>query len=224
MAIYKGTQEVNALHIGGHDIRFAFMNNHLVFGKLVEGVDFVRADWLVVPYTSNDANTLPIESNNFNYKYKFYSFGNIGGVWTTNNKYTYYPNVGQNGIWGLDERKVVYYGKSYKLNTEISINCNANGIIMDGELMPNYGSSPYFDHLLITCYTSTGKFALSAVTVDGVERYIPCRLLRPIPTTLDANGIARDAGECGMWDKVGNKFYGNVANGGSFTVENGATT
>ena len=47
----------------------------------------------------------------------------------------------------------------------------------------------------------------------------PCRLLRPIPASLDANGIARDAGECGMWDKVGNKFYGNVASTGKFTVE-----
>jgi hypothetical protein len=47
----------------------------------------------------------------------------------------------------------------------------------------------------------------------------PCRLLRPIPATLDANGIARDAGECGMWDKVSNKFYGNVASTGRFTVE-----
>lgn len=37
---------------------------------------------------------------------------------------------------------------------------------------------------------------------------------------MDANGIARQAGECGMWDKVGNQFYGNVATSGRFTVLN----
>jgi hypothetical protein len=46
----------------------------------------------------------------------------------------------------------------------------------------------------------------------------PCRLVRPIPATLDANGIARNADECGMYDLVNGLFDGNVANDGTFTV------
>ena len=79
------------------------------------------------------------------------------------------------------------------------------------------------------------KCALFTSFTDSVHKYkgnvayfrilgklslVPCRLLRSIPAALDANGIARDAGECGMWDKVGNKFYGNVASTGRFTVLN----
>jgi hypothetical protein len=48
----------------------------------------------------------------------------------------------------------------------------------------------------------------------------PVRLLRPLPAYMDANGKPRAAGECGMWDKVSDKFYGNVASSGRFTVLN----
>lgn len=187
--------------------------------NLAEGVDYEVHQWLVIQYLGGEQATLPIQSNDFNYKYKFYSFGNIGGILTTNNDYIYYSHVGSNGIWGKSERNSVYRGKFYELNKEISINCDANGITMDGELMPNYGSSPYFDNLKIYCYGSTtAKYALSSVTVDGIERYIPVKLLKSIPSKYDANGIARQAGECGMYDTVNDLFYGNVASSGNFSV------
>ena len=49
---------------------------------------------------------------------------------------------------------------------------------------------------------------------------IPCKLLKPVPKWLDANGIRRQVGECGMIDLVSGKFYGNVNSVGTFTVEN----
>lgn len=52
------------------------------------------------------------------------------------------------------------------------------------------------------------------------HNFIPCQLIKSIPATLDANNIARSAGECGMIDLISGKFYGNVANSGTFTVEN----
>jgi hypothetical protein len=58
----------------------------------------------------------------------------------------------------------------------------------------------------------------SAISVNGSIRYTPCHLLRSIPAELDANGIARQAGECGMYDTVNDKFYGNVASSGTFSV------
>jgi hypothetical protein len=57
------------------------------------------------------------------------------------------------------------------------------------------------------------------VTTDRLN-LSPARLLRPLPAYMDANGKPRAAGECGMWDKVSNKFYGNVATSGRFTVLN----
>lgn len=184
---------------------------------LIEGVDYEVHDWLVIQHqTESTQATLPIQSNNFNYKYKFYEFGNVGGP-ATNNNYIYYSKYGKNAIWGNPEQSDVYVGKSYELNTEININCDTNGITMDGELMPNYDSSPYFSNLFIYC-KRRGKYASSAITVDGIDRYIPVKLLKSIPSVYDANGIARNAGECGMYDTVNDKFYGNVASSGTFTV------
>ena len=54
----------------------------------------------------------------------------------------------------------------------------------------------------------------------GNLNFTPCQLLRGIPASLDANGKARQAGECGMIDSISGKFYGNVAASGSFTVSN----
>ena len=65
-----------------------------------------------------------------------------------------------------------------------------------------------------------GDIAYFIICSSNVEviNLTPCRLLRPIPATLDGNGIARNAGECGMFDAVSGKFYGNVAATGNFTV------
>jgi hypothetical protein len=53
-----------------------------------------------------------------------------------------------------------------------------------------------------------------------ITHLIPCKLLKPVPKWLDANGIRRQVGECGMIDLVSGKFYGNVNSVGTFTVEN----
>jgi len=87
----------------------------------------------------------------------------------------------------------------------------------------NYNSA--FPIFLFSCNNngnSTAPFIgkIGKMEMGNILHLVPCRLLRPIPATLDANGIARDAGECGMWDKVSNKFYGNVATSGRFTVLN----
>lgn len=64
----------------------------------------------------------------------------------------------------------------------------------------------------------TGSIS-SVTTEEGVDILVPCQLLKSIPATLDANNIARSAGECGMYDSISGKFYGNVASSGTFTVE-----
>ena len=203
----------------------------LVSGKFYGNVNSVgtftvenyyeRKQWLIIPYTQNDANALPIKSNNFNYRYIIYSVGNIAGLWTKNTKYAYYPNSIKCGIWGQNESTVVHMNSnSIPLATPFDVECNSDGITMNGELMPNYGSSPYFDRLCIYCYTSTGKYALSKITVDDSIRYIPCTLSIDLPASMDANNIARKKGTSGMWDLVSDRFYGNVASSGTFKAVN----
>jgi len=60
-------------------------------------------------------------------------------------------------------------------------------------------------------------FKITDTSSNVKMHLIPCRLLRPIPAALDANGIARNAEECGMYNLVNGLFYGNVGSG-SFTV------
>lgn len=57
--------------------------------------------------------------------------------------------------------------------------------------------------------------------IDGIN-YYPVRLLHSIPADYDYNGIARNAGDCGLINSKTGKFYGSTssANYGYFTVEN----
>jgi len=47
---------------------------------------------------------------------------------------------------------------------------------------------------------------------------VPCTLLSDIDSSHAGDSQAHLAGENGMWDKVGKKFYGNYNNSGSFSV------
>lgn len=69
-------------------------------------------------------------------------------------------------------------------------------------------------------YAEAGKITIGNFKIDSLINLNPCQLLQDIPSTLDNNGKARVAGECGMYDSVSGKFFGNVASTGSFTVSN----
>lgn len=69
--------------------------------------------------------------------------------------------------------------------------------------------------------TETGLNVLKLMNVKiNDHNFIPCKLKCSIPRNLDAQYKERHAGECGMVDLISGKFYGNVANSGTFTVEN----
>ena len=51
-----------------------------------------------------------------------------------------------------------------------------------------------------------------------VMNLVPCTLLADIPGTAAWDGETHNAGENGLWDKVGKKFYGNTLATGAFTV------
>ena len=48
----------------------------------------------------------------------------------------------------------------------------------------------------------------------------PIQLTSSIPAYLASDNLPHSAGECGMWDSVSEKFYGNANTSGKFSVEN----
>lgn len=50
--------------------------------------------------------------------------------------------------------------------------------------------------------------------------FTPLVLTSDIPPYLASDNLPHSAGECGMWDSIGEKFYGNANTAGEFTVEN----
>lgn len=96
--------------------------------------------------------------------------------------------------------------------------CERNGSKITGHRMETYWNTD------VPLRIYVGKMNLleeyNAATNTSVTSLTPCQLLRNIPSTLDNNGKARVAGECGMYDSVSGKFFGNVASTGSFTVSN----
>jgi hypothetical protein len=119
-----------------------------------------------------------------------------------------------------------FYTTPFSSTTSVSIIYNGDTTIFNVNLNEEYLEYEASNDLILL-NTNDTRYCMKANVANFkvirsstiIRNLIPCRLIRPIPATLDANGIARDAGECGMWDKVSNKFYGNVASTGRFTVE-----
>ena len=249
MAIYKGNKEVKALHLGGQDIRFAFMGNHLVFGKLVEGDDFVRAEWLcgrngayintMHPLSVfEDAfeirariadNTAPNPDGGENDLFGFMSDDGRRCVcfYARNNGRLFfaYCNILSGGNQIYFENKNDFSAKMVADNSNFTVVCDGVSTSATVGTFQGYERANIALFQLTTIKSSNyfhGDIAYFRITdptftIDRVNM-TPCRLLRPIPATMDGNGIARNAGECGMYNSVNGLFYGNVASSGSFTV------
>ena len=196
--------------------------------NLAEGVDYEVHQWLRIDVNtmqSTQMMTLPINSYQFSFKRKWLrqSTYAIHSLYFAVEGYAYFTNQNiKMLIWdGANATHIYNSGTKFNLGDTITINCNAENYNFDGISMPIYGVCGL---IALDCSVddkSVGAdiaFSTSSVTVDGIERYIPVKLLRSIPSKYDANGIARQAGECGMYDTVNDKFYGNVASSGSFTV------
>ena len=175
--------------------------------------------WLRVtlPYGNNVYTYVPINSDNFEFTTIIESGSNLGHFAT--NHYCYYTNWDTNkdiSIWNTLDRvteNIIDVGSSTLVFESSATDFKVNGISIT-----KYG----FPVKNLIYYSKSADLSklISSITVDGSVRYVPCKLLQSIPAILDGNGIARSAGECGMWDKVNDKFYGNVASDGSFTVSN----
>lgn len=57
---------------------------------------------------------------------------------------------------------------------------------------------------------------------NGISRLFltPLVLTSSLPAYLASDNLPHSAGECGMWDSINEKFYGNANSTGAFSVEN----
>jgi hypothetical protein len=202
---------------------------------LREGVDYEGYDWLKADIPiSTTMMSLPINSKNFEFQRNFIQLMNSSYFFTgssSNNSYAYFitdtldMNDLRPQIWN-GESNIVVYTSSSKLGLGIhTITANDNGITISSATntatLPWYGNEA--NVVIFNNANNVNKKTIhltSSIKVDGVTRYVPCQLLKPIPASLDANNRARSAGECGMYDSISGKFFGNVASTGSFTVVN----
>ena len=217
--MYYNGKKVRNLYYNGKCITRLALGKEMT--RLVEGDDFVRAEWLKVSVSTRvDIAALPVNSPNLYFKHKHISGINYHYFRTTGEgvdyDYYYASDTARCSIWNLSDKTSVYINRDIT-EDEIVIDCNLSNRYFNGYDIPIYGST--IKQVSIISRDQNGfEGLISSITVDGVERYIPCRLLRPIPASLDANGIARNADECGMYNSVNGLFYGNVASSGTFTV------
>ena len=214
MAMYYNVKKVRNLYFNGKCITRLALGKEMT--RLVEGDDFVRAEWLKAQSTTYaDMASLPISSYNVSFRVK----------WIRGQNYTYFNTDGYRyyrphdsyafAIWNVKEGNVSYFNPNIGYS-DVYFDITSNSCTINGIDVPKYGF-PISDVWIRANHADGFAVLYSSITVDGIERYIPCRLLHPIPATLDGNGIARNADECGMYNSVNGLFYGNVGSG-SFSV------
>jgi len=197
---------------------------HVVYfgGQRCVGFEKVyeRKQWLIAEIPKGTYMLyLPVNSSSFEFKCKFFTPSNCGYFSTEG--YSYYKDSGaaamkiwsSSGTYGWESQTKVSDGDL------IEIISSPSETTINGESVPQK-NFPITDIKIYQATNATRQAIkhISSITVDGIERYIPVKLLRSIPSKYDANGIARNAGECGMYDTVNDLFYGNVASSGTFSV------
>jgi len=187
--------------------------------NLAEGVDYEVHDWLVADIPIGIAMmSLPINSSTFNCTIEHTGArANLQHLYS--NGYIYYTessNMDIISVWDVNGVNTLF---STSVGSLMTIESNEEYFKVNNISITKYGF-PILRMVIQSAHNSNNASTTktSKISVDGIESYIPVKLLRSIPSKYDANGIARQAGECGMYDTVNDKFYGNVASSGTFTV------
>lgn len=69
---------------------------------------------------------------------------------------------------------------------------------------------------MINQYNTAGRY----IEISKVNSLTPIQLTSDLPAYLASDNLPHAAGECGMWDSISEKFYGNANSSGEFSVEN----
>ena len=145
-------------------------------------------------------------------------------LFETVDNYRYYITVGTLlvpvvGIWNITTfTNVDAVNVGLQENELFNITSSESSLVINGIDVQKNGFP--ISAIVFRCGGSYGNVVteISSIFVNGIERYIPCTLTMDLPASMDANNIARTKGTSGMWDLVSDKFYGNVASRGTFSV------
>lgn len=248
MGLYYNRRKVRNLYYNGKCITRLALGKEMT--RLVEGDDFVRAEWLCGrngAYINTLHKLVPCddvfechfkwdgETTNPNGKTQgvfgcyFYQGTNswmraaiaYDLFYINYFKLVNWDTIPINGVYDVEIKSLMSSSDSgnysFTLNGETRefsnnglANIETNADVLLFENIANNGT--YFQGDIAYFRITDPTFSIDRVNMT------PCRLLRPIPAALDGNGIARNAGECGMFDAVSGKFYGNMNTNGKFTV------
>lgn len=230
MGLYYNEHKVRNLYYNGKCITRLALGKEMT--RLVEGDDFVRAEWLVgdgeayINTTHNTNEVLEYETSVSNLTFgKCLFWFRIGGY--AENKSVMIAATDNTTYKGLRVANVSSEARLSQFESDnVVVSTDSNSIYINGIQYPCIKSDDasmiirLFYSLYNDATSDSVKCAYFRLLSNNsiVQNLTPCRLLRPIPAALDANGIARNADECGMYNSVNGLFYGNVANGGAFTV------
>lgn len=185
---------------------------------------YERKEWLKVQTTTQTGTYLTLSlgtSMNFNFKRVWLS--DFLNTWYFSTPgYVYYTdNHRLIAIWDSANAVSVNSGDTSTINVgdTITIDSTPDLLLINGKTINRYN---YTSGIVHWCNAVAKEITslTSSIIVDEAERYIPCTLTMDLPASMDANNIARTKGTSGMWDLVSDKFYGNVANSGTFKAVN----
>lgn len=248
--MYYNGKKVRNLYYNGKYITRLALGKEMT--RLVEGDDFVRAEWLCgrngayintnyypvvgtdifsvhfrydgtlrnpdggeqdafgVNYTISDKNNF-IRSFVNSSNYLSCSYYEYAGSWPTTGEYSKEWDIANLMIDGSDFKYVANRTDYSFANNGIQQQTSPFSLFVFKNNDNVYNQNCYL-------HGDISSFKITDTSSNTKMHLIPCRLLCPIPASLDGNGIARNADECGMYNLVNGLFYGNVASSGSFTV------
>ena len=243
MAMYYNGKKVRNLYYTGTCITRLTLGKEMT--RLVEGDDFVRAEWLKGDGTAyidtlhlaNEGLEWETHVSNLSFK-KHFVWNRVSRM--ENPAISLYHSVATNGVVCVQNNYTNSIELQNQTNYDYIVATNSNGAVINGVQYIRQSRSENISNKSIKLfYCDIDEDGKRYVIIDNggnsqdvkcayfrfidadgttIQNLVPCRLLRPIPSTLDANGIARNASDCGMFDVVSGKFYGNVASSGTFTV------
>lgn len=133
------------------------------------------------------------------------------------------------GIFWSDRRHTDSTGNrcSLPLSSNIELeNVNSPTSIVIGDSVFKINTQPSINTKNIFLFWLNGENPYDKF--DGAIQYFkidklsltPLVLTSSLPAYLSSDNLPHAAGECGMWDSVNEKFYGNANTSGAFSVEN----
>lgn len=206
---------------------------------LIEGEDYEKYHWLEGDgNTYIDTNIIPSQLDTISLKVNHTKPNSIKGIFGV--FYLNTPAFAKASCFLVNYNNATFAIRYFssqiypESDTEVQVVMDKDEIVINGvqSAFSQYSdapSPPYSLPLFTRLRVDNGELnytqelyncRISYFNIQNKLHLIPCKLLKPVPKWLDANGIRRQVGECGMIDLVSGKFYGNVNNVGTFTVEN----